>query len=510
MQRDFITAQHGQGWLISFAVLILVGAIGAVAYTVINSSESPRNSPPTPKASPPAPLSQQSVQEIASALVGQHVPTQSATASTEDIQALSNTLQHLKDTPKKAAQQALQLLQQSEIAQAVTQIKSLALDTTNQRDAAKFWVDVGNIESLHASEQAISAYQKAVTLDNDNINAWNRIGHLERQQQHYEQAEIAYRNVTRLSDELSQTQALSFANFGLLHQSQKQYDAAIQSFTDALAINQQLSNRAGIASNSENLASLYRLQKKYELAETHYRHAFDIYQQEKQTTKLIEIHSALGSLYQTRQQTELALSEYEKALSLNQQHPKQRFSAALYANMGILAQQRNELKKAEEYFKQALTHYQTLKQPSGIADQYSNLAILARSRKQFSDSEHLHLKAIELYQQQQQTLAITNQYTNLGFLYTAWDKHTQACEYWTKSLAGLQGSTYKSRRVRIEAIVARDCQADTNKEHSSSAKTPSEDKEERPSIPHTQEVVDTPKTKEADTVPTSKQDNQGE
>lgn len=39
MLRDSKTAQHGQGWLISFAVLLLAAAIAVVAYTVIQSKK---------------------------------------------------------------------------------------------------------------------------------------------------------------------------------------------------------------------------------------------------------------------------------------------------------------------------------------------------------------------------------------------------------------------------------------------------------------------------------------
>ena len=455
MQRDSIAAQRGQGLLVSFAVLVLIGAIGAVAYTVISSDKKVKLTKPI-AVSPQADISDNELQLIATTLVTKHLEGKVGSRN-EDIQALSNTLNNLKNNKHEAAKNTLRLLREDKLKEATDALKILALDTPSKRDAAKLWVDIGNISNLSSTQEAINSYQKSVTLDPDNINAWNRIGHLERANKNYDRAEIAYKNVTRLSDNLSQTQALSFANFGLLHQSQNKYDAAVESFTEALKINTQLQNNAGIASNNENLASLYRTLKNYDLAESHYNAAFKLYEAEKQTSKLIELHSALGSLHQTRQQTELALSEYEKALALNKQHPNKRFSAGLYSNMGILSQQSNELDKAEAYFDQALALYQALKQDRGTADQYSNLAILARNKKQFENSEALHLKAIDLYQKGNAQQAVITQYTNLGFLYTAWNKTETACTYWTKSLAGLTEPNQKARRIRIEAIVERDC-----------------------------------------------------
>lgn len=457
MHRDSITAQRGQGWLVSFAVLILVAAIAAVAFTVINSEKKQKPIHPV-KTSAPSSLSEAELQAVAKKLVTKHLGSKEGSRE-EDIQALSNTLHNLQNHSNQAASDTLLLLKEDKLDAAIEALKNLALATQSKRNAAKLWVDTGNISTLITAQDALDAYQKAVTLDADNINAWNRIGHLERLLKRYDNAEIAYKNVTRLSDDLSGTQALSFANFGLLHQSQNKYDEAIESFSEALRINSKIQNNAGIASNNENLASLYRTVKKNDLAEKHYKAAFAIYESEKQTPKLIEIHSALGSLYQSTQKTALALSEYEKAMSLSQENPNKRFSAGLYSNMGILAQRNKDIDKAESYFQQSLALYQSIKQDKGTADQFSNLAILARNKKQFQESETLHLKAIDLYKQADLKQAITNQYINLGFLYTAWKKNKTACEYWNKSLAGLTGSKHQARKKRIEDILNRDCQA---------------------------------------------------
>lgn len=455
MQRQIKTAQQGQGWLISFAVLILLVAVGTVLYTISkNTLEKPDNKPA--KELPAVSFSDKNVDAIVQKLAADYLSAGDS-GRQEDIQALANTLSNLKSSPQDAAKLTLQQLRDDKLPEALTTLKNLALATNNKRDAAKLWVDIGNIENLKSEEQAISAYQKSVTLDPDNINAWNRIGHIERQRGQYDKAEIAYKNVTRLSDSKSRTEAVSLANFGLLYQSQNKYEDAIKSFQLALTINTELDNKDGVASNSENLAGLHRTQKDFDQAEQYYQRALGVYQSSGLTAKQIEIHSALGSLYQSQQQSELALAEYEKALSLNQANPNKRFSAGLYSNMGILAQQKNELDRAEEYFNQSLTLFQEIENPQGTADQYSNLAILARSRKQFEQSETLHLKAIALYEAVDNKQALTSQYTNLGFLYTAWNKKETACEYWQKSLDGLTGEQHQSRRDRIKAIVERDC-----------------------------------------------------
>lgn len=477
MQRQLRASQQGQGWLVSFAVLILVVAVGTVFYTI---SQGILDKPATPaKELPKVNFSDKNFDAIAKKLAANYI-NENDSGRKEDIQALVNTLNNLKNSPLDGAKVTLQQLRDDQLPEALSTLKILALDTKNKRTAAKLWVDIGNIENLKSAKEAITAYQKSVTLDPDNINAWNRIGHLERQRGQYDKAEIAYKNVTRLSNSKSRTEAVSLANFGLLYQSQNKYDDAIKSFKLALSINTELKNTSGVASNSENLAGLYRTQKDFDQAEQFYQNALGLYQSSNEIAKQIEIHSALGSLYQSKQETELALAEYEQALALNKENPSKRFSAGLYSNMGILAQQKNELERAEEYFNQSLTLYQAAENPRGTADQYSNLAILARNRKQFEQGESLHLKAIALYEAVDNKQAVTSQHTNLGFLYTAWNKKETACEYWQKSLNGLSEAINQSRRARIQAIVDRDCATSlkTNKAAEAKVDTPTAAKSE--------------------------------
>ncbi|RVU86009.1 tetratricopeptide repeat protein [Leucothrix sargassi] len=452
-----VTKHRAQGLMIGLASLTLASAIGAVAYTIISKQADKEE----PEAAPQSQATLRSfslndLKSIEQQLSASFLSTDRL-SKTEDVQAIRNTLNNLHSRQNPLATETLELLDEGQLMGAIATLSTLALDTEDKRDAAKIWVDIGNLENLQSQEKAIKAYQKAVTLDADNINAWNRIGHLERQNNNFDLAEIAYTNVTRLSTKGTLNQARSWTNFGLLYQTQNKTTEAIEAFENALETNTALENEAGIASNSENLAGLYRAQGVFDKAEAHYQQVLKIYQKTEQTLKQVEIHAALGSLYQSQQNPELALVAYEKALSLNTGNEDTRFSASLYSNMGILAQQNNELEKAEGYFKQSLAIFEKLDQKQGIANQYSNLAILARNRKQFDVSESLHLQAIELYTQQNNASAITTQHTNLGFLYTAWNKPQSACEYWTKSLEGLSGEQNTARRARISAIVEKDC-----------------------------------------------------
>lgn len=171
MQRESLAAQRGQGWLVSFAALIVLSAIGVVAYTIITTPKPEATIvEPTAPAVAPA-LSNQDLLQISQQLSLKYLSKKSTSAE-EDRQALNNTLNNLSRSDSATDRLALQQLKAGELDEAITTLKAQALDTKAPREAAKHWLDIGNLQNLNSGDDALSAYQKSVTLDPDNINAW--------------------------------------------------------------------------------------------------------------------------------------------------------------------------------------------------------------------------------------------------------------------------------------------------------------------------------------------------
>ncbi len=374
----------------------------------------------------------------------------------EQISALSNTLNNLKANSNDKTKKALTALKTSNIQKSISVLINMAHQQDDPREAAKTWINIGNIQNLTASEQALQAYEKASDLDPENSNAWNRQANIYRHLKQFNKAELAYKKVQALENQGETSDALSFANLGLLNLSKGDIEAAEGAFLQALEIYEKFSNDTGIASTSENLASLYTNKNQLEEAKKYYLKALESYQKQENHEKIASIYSALGSLHQSMSDTEKAQFYYENALAVSLDNNFRDNIANLYSNLGILAQQNGQLEKSKDYFERSLNLNKDIKRTIATADQYGNLAVINRKKGKFELAEDFHLRAIEIYAEKNHTNGIISQKTNLGFLYKAWKKPQKACDTWNSIMDILQQNNAE-RAERIKALIENTC-----------------------------------------------------
>ena len=368
-------------------------------------------------------------------------------------QAVKNTLQHLQDTNRD---QTLESLQKLNLSSAIDNLSKSVKQEEITREAAKTWVDIGNLQQLQSSQLALYAYKKASKLDNNNINAWNKLGHYYRQQQKFSLAENAYTHVLQSANKTT-TAALAHTNFGLLYQAQSKFNKAEIAYLKALDINRAEKNTSSLASNSENLAIIYKQKNNFDDSEKYYLNALSHYKILQQSSQVANIQISLASLYHQDNRLSDATQYYQIALNTYQKENNQRKIASIYSNLGIIHQQQNNATEANVFFEKSLKINQAIKSQQGIAEQYGNLGILHRSQKNLPKSESLHLKSLKAYQAISHTEGISQQQTNLGFLYQAWDQTNKACEYWNKSKDTLAQTQNTSRTERIKILIEKYC-----------------------------------------------------
>ena len=393
---------------------------------------------------------------IANQLVNKFVGTKIALKEKNNLlQAVNNSLQHLQATHHD---QVLLLLQKLELKEATSYLIESLEEEEKPREIAKIWVDIGNLQQLQSSQFALYAYKKASQFDDQNSNAWNRLGHFYRQQKQFTLAENAYRKVLASSADTTTTQAVALTNFGLLYQTQGKLELAEVSYLKALVINETTNNIASLASNNENLAIIYKKNKNFALSEKHYLVSLQYYNLLKQDNSIASIHASLASLYHQYHKLEKAKQHYQIALEIYQKTNNQKKIARSYSNLGILHQQQGKTTIAKDFFQKSLNINQKSNQQQGIADQYGYLGVLHRLQKKFTESEALHLQSLALYQQLNHSEGVSQQQTNLGFLYQVWGKKEKACQAWENSKQILIKINNTNRIVRIVSLIEKHCQ----------------------------------------------------
>ncbi len=396
-----------------------------------------------------------SVNELATRLVNQFIADNLPLKQKNNLlQSINNSLQHLQETNND---KVLFFLKKLDLDASLNYLIEAVENEEKSREIAKIWVDIGNLQQLKSSQLALYAYKKATQLDDQNSNAWNRLGHLYRQKKQFGLAENAYSRVLQSSSEEIMAKSVALANFALLYQMQGKLDKAEEFYLKALKINEMRDNRASLAANNENLAIVYKEQNKFELSEKYYLLAFRYYKDLKQSNSIAGIHSSLASLYYHYQYFDKAKQYYQKALEIYKKNYNQRKIASSYSNLGILNQQQGQADKAKEFFDKSLQIYQKIDQQQGVADQYSHLGVLNRLEKKFTQSESSHLKSLQIYQQLQHLEGVSQQQTNLGFLYQAWNQTEKACRYWQQSKQTLMKVHNEERIERLGILLKKHC-----------------------------------------------------
>ena len=168
----------------------------------------------------------------------------------EQTNALEKTLNVLNISSNPQAAKALSELKSSNINAAKKSLITLASTQSNLQESSQTWINIGNIQNLSSSRQALQAYKKASDIDPENVNAYSRQGHVYRQLKQFDLAEKAYKRVQSFGNQSTVNQALTLANFGMLNVSKGKLAEAEDAFNESLSIYKRIQDEAGIANLS--------------------------------------------------------------------------------------------------------------------------------------------------------------------------------------------------------------------------------------------------------------------
>lgn len=370
--------------------------------------------------------------------------------------ALEDTLNTLNVSTDSQATKALAELQSSNLNEAKKSLITLAGSQSDLQQSSQTWINIGNIQNLSSSRQALQAYKKASELDSENVNAYSRQGHVYRQLKQFDLAEKAYKRVQSFGNQSNANQALTLANFGTLNVSKGKLVEAEDAFNESLSIYKQIEDEDGIANISFNLANLYKGSERFEKAENYYKVALKNFTQKNEFKKMADTHAALGGLYQAIQLNVKAQDQYETALEINTNNNFDESKPALYQSLGEIAEEVGDADKAQDYFAKAQGIDPNASQTNQFADELGKQAIANRKQRNFLKAEEQHKQAITIYQKNKSIAGTISQQINLGFLYKVWGKPDLSCLVWRDTLMISQRAN-SNRTSRVQQLVDTNC-----------------------------------------------------
>lgn len=319
----------------------------------------------------------------------------------EAVTALSEV-----EAPVGTINDALQALEQGDTAQAravfaeVLRTREAEGQKAN-KEAAAAARHLGALAFLHNTEEALAAYQKAVALDPDNADGWNRLGHLLDRTGELDQAEQAFRRVLALGESRQEKewQAKAYGGLGNVYQTRGELDRAEKMYRKSSEISEDLGRRQGMASAYGGLGIVYAKRNELDRAERMLRKSLEINQVLKHKEGIANDYGNLGRMYKTHGELERAEEMYRKSLEINQALRCKKGMAINYANLGVVYEGRGEFDLAERMYLKSLEISEALGLKETTAMMFGNLGLVYATRGEVDRAEEMHRKSLRLFQE---------------------------------------------------------------------------------------------------------------
>ena len=228
----------------------------------------------------------------------------------------------------------------------------------------------------------------------------------------WEQALAIYQQV---KDRKGEAKALN--NLGNAYGSLSQYERAIAYYQQALPLFRQVKDRKGEAGALNNLGLAYQSLSLSDKAIAYHQQALPIYQQLKDRNGEANALGSLGFAYESLSQYDKAITYYQQALAIFQQSQDRNGEAITLNNLGnTYYQLLSQYDKAITYYQQALAIYQQVKDRNGEAKALNNLGNTYRSLSQYDKAIAYFQQALPIFQQVKDRAGAGASFSNVGRL----------------------------------------------------------------------------------------------
>ncbi|HEY3278668.1 MAG TPA: tetratricopeptide repeat protein [Syntrophorhabdaceae bacterium] len=174
-------------------------------------------------------------------------------------------------------------------------------------------------------------------------------------------------------------------------------DRAEEMYQKAMAIDEALGRKEGVARQYARLAHLYRDRGDLGRAEGMCRKSLAVNEALGCKEGAARQYGNLGILYKTMGDLDLAEEMYRKAIAIDETLGRKEGVARQYGNLGILYKTRGNLDRAEEMYQKAIAIDETLGRREDVARQYAKLASLYKDRGDLDRAEGMYYKSVELF-----------------------------------------------------------------------------------------------------------------
>ncbi len=236
-------------------------------------------------------------------------------------------------------------------------------------------------------------------------------------------------------------------NQGTQQYQTSQYQAALQSWEQALAIFQSIKDRNGEAAALTNLGIAYRSLSRFNQAIEYHQQALSIFQAVGNRNGEAAALNSLGIAYRSLSQYNKAIEFYQKALPIFRAVQDRNREATALTNLGgaygYLAQHNKEI----EYHQQALPIFRAVGNNNGEAMALMNLSAAYGSLSRYNKAIEYSQQALSIFRAVGDRNGEAIALINLGTAHADLSKYNKAIEYHQQALPIFQAVGDRNREA---------------------------------------------------------------
>ena len=214
------------------------------------------------------------------------------------------------------------------------------------------------------------------------------------------------------------------------------YQAALERYEQALAIQKELQDLSGEASTHSRMGAAYRKWGQSTHALEHYRQALEEYRELESQEGQARTLNNIGVIYRSLGEPTEAINAFTEALNIRKQLGDKPGMANVYTNLGVVQFEQGRYALAVDDYVQAIGILQGMKGADSVVlgKVLNNLGLTYSELGQYSQALANYLKAQALLEGGDDSRALGSTMHNIGFLYFEEEEYQQALEYYQRAL----------------------------------------------------------------------------
>ena len=231
-----------------------------------------------------------------------------------------------------------------------------------------------------------------------------------------------------------QAEADRLLNQGIQQLQTSQYQAALQSCQQALAIYQAIKDRNGEAYALNNLGIAYFSLSQYTKAIEFYQQALPIFRAVQDRNGEAKALNNLGIAYSSLSQSNKAIEFYQQALPIFRAVQDRNGEAKALMNLGLAYGSLSQYTKEIEFYQQALPIFRAVGNRNGEASALNNLGNAYLSLSQYTQAIEFYQQALPIFRAVQDRNGEAKALGGLGNAYFSLSQYNKAIEFYQQAL----------------------------------------------------------------------------